>query len=151
MLGGRVGPCSSPEIGWYPIHPTKETPRDPLLAPIARPQPVFQWHHWGFDCPQDAVSIADSPDNGCQAFRVNAHAWGLQFHLELDQRLIQRWLKLPAYREKLIQSGLGVTPEEIEAQTAQLLPATLALAEQVFGAWLDRLNPPAQRLVLASR
>ena len=151
VLGGRVGPCSRPEIGWYPIHPTAETPLDPLLAPIVGPQPVFQWHHWGFDCPGTAVPIADSPNNSCQAFRYNTHAWGLQFHLELDQRLIQRWLKLPAYREELIQSGLGITPEQIETQTRALLPATLKLAEQVFGAWLDRLDPPAQRLVLASR
>lgn len=151
VLGGRVGPCPRPEIGWYPIHPTAETPGDPLLVPITAPQPVFQWHHWGFDCPGGAVSIADSPDSGCQAFRVNGHAWGLQFHLELDQRLIQRWLRLPAYRQELIDSGLGVTPEHIETQTGELLPTTLALADQVFGAWLDQLDAPEQRLVLASR
>ncbi len=151
VLGGKVGPCPRPEIGWYTIHPTEETPQDPLLQPIAGPQPVFQWHHWGFECPGGAVSIADSPDSGCQAFRANAHAWGLQFHLELDQRLIQRWLKIPSYRQDLATSGLDTSPEQIAAETSQLLPATLKLADQVFGAWLDRLDTPEQRLVLASR
>lgn len=151
VMGGRVGPCARPEIGWYPIHPTAATPHDPLLRPIAAPQPVFQWHHWGFDCPSGAVSVADSPDSGCQAFRLNEHAWGLQFHLELDERLIRRWLKLPDYRQELLDSGLGTSPEQIQRQTSELLPTTLALAEQVFGAWLDRLDTPQQRLVLASR
>lgn len=151
VLGGSVGPCPRSEIGWYPIHPTEATPHDPLLKPVVAPQPVFQWHHWGFDCPSGATSIADSPDSGCQAFRVNAHAWGLQFHLELDQRLIQRWLSIPSYRQELAASGLETSAEEIEAQTAELLPATLTLAQQVFGAWLDQLGAPEQRLVLASR
>ena len=151
VLGGRVGPCPRPEIGWYPVHPTAATPEDPLLKPIEQAQPVFQWHHWGFDCPGGAVSVADSPESGCQAFRLNGHAWGLQFHLELDERLIQRWLRLPAYRRELFDSGLGISPEHIERETSELLPTTLALAEQVFGAWLDRLDGPRQRLVLASR
>lgn len=151
VLGGRVGPCPRPEIGWYPVHPTPETPHDPVLQAIKTPQPVFQWHHWGFDCPTGAVSIADSPESGCQAFRVNRHAWGLQFHLELDQRLIRRWLSLPSYRQELERSGLGVTPERIETDTTRLLPETLKLAEQVFGAWLDQLDTPRQRLVLSSR
>lgn len=124
---------------------------EPLLKPVVTPQPVFQWHHWGFDCPNGAISVADSPDSGCQAFRVNAHAWGLQFHLELDQRLIQRWLSTPSYRQELAASGLQTSAEEIEAQTAELLPATLTLAQQVFGAWLDKLDAPEKRLVLASR
>ncbi len=151
VLGGRVGPCPSPEIGWYPVHPTHATSADPLLRPVREPQAVFQWHHWGFDCPPGSTAIADSPESGCQAFRVDGHAWGLQFHLELDQRLIHRWLTLPQYREDLKASGLAVTPERIEADTARLLPATLRLAEQVFGAWLDQLGDPEQRLVLSSR
>ena len=150
-LGGRVGPCPSPEIGWYQVHPTDQTRRDPVLRAMTAPQPVFQWHHWGFDCPAGATAVAESPESGCQAFHVAEQAWGLQFHLELDRRLIQRWLGLPAYRAELERSGLETTVQRIERETTQLLPQTLQLAEQVFGAWLDQLQQPEQRLVLASR
>ena len=150
-LGGHVGPCPSPEIGWYRVHPTTQTPADPVLQAMTAPQPVFQWHHWGFDCPPSATAVAESPDSGCQAFRVREQAWGLQFHLELDQRLIHRWLSLPAYRAELAQASVATTVKRIEDDTARLLPQTLQLAEQVFGAWLDQLQQPEQRLVLTSR
>ena len=151
VLSGRVGPCERAEIGWYPIHPTENTASDPVLTGLNQPRPVFQWHHWGFDCPTDAVSVAESRESGCQAFRVGPSAWGFQFHLELDQRLIHRWLTLPFYREDLAASGLATTPEAIEAETLRHLPGTLQLADTVFGAWLDQLDAPEQRLVLSSR
>lgn len=151
VLGGRVGPGEQAEIGWYSLHPTPATPDDKILAPLIEPHPIFQWHHWGFDCPPDAYSVADNPDSGCQAFRAGESAWGFQFHLELDRRLIHRWLTLPFYRNDLSDSGLARTPDQIEADTDQYLPSTLKLADKVFGAWLNQLDTPSQRIVLGSR
>ncbi len=151
VLDARVGPCEPPEIGWYELHPTEHTDDDPVLTPLDNPHPVFQWHHWGFECPRDAVPVATSIESGCQAFRTNDNAWGFQFHLELDQRLIHRWLTLPFYRENLANSGLPKTPDDIEADTRRHLPDTLELADQVFSAWLDQLESPRQRIILASR
>ncbi|MEN1726859.1 MAG: gamma-glutamyl-gamma-aminobutyrate hydrolase family protein [Pseudomonadota bacterium] len=151
VMGARVGPCDQAEIGWYPVDPTSHTVDDPVLAPLDRQQTIFQWHHYGFDCPRDAVSIAESRSNGCQAFRSGDQAWGFQFHLEMDARLIQRWLTLPFYREDLAESGLAHTPEDIAADTREHLAESEALADQVFGAWLDRIGSPEQRLVLPSR
>lgn len=151
VLGGRVGPCEPAEIGWYDLHPTEHTPDDPILGPLEKIHPIFQWHHWGFDCPGDAVPVATSPDSGCQAFRIDHGAWGFQFHLELDHRLIHRWLTLPFYRDNLAESGLPKSPDDIEADTRRFLPDTLDLADRVFSAWLDQLDTPQQRLVLASR
>lgn len=151
VLGAAVGPCQVPEIGWYRIAPTPATAADPVLHALDRPRPVFQWHHWGFDCPRDAASLAESDENGCQAFRVGSSAWGFQFHLELDRRLIHRWLTLPFYRDDLAGSGLSRTPTEIQRDTQSYLPETLTLADQVFGNWLNQLDTPEQRLVLSSR
>jgi GMP synthase (glutamine-hydrolysing) len=151
VLDGRVGPCARSEIGWYELHPTEEASADPVLRALDRPRRVFQWHHWGFDCPPGATALAESQESGCQAFRAESSAWGFQFHLELDQRLIHRWLTLPFYREELAGSGLELTPEQVEADTRSHLPQSLDLAKAVFGAWLDQLDEPAQRLVLASR
>ena len=151
VLAARVGPCDRPEIGWYELEPTNHTPADQVLKPLVRPHPIFQWHHWGFDCPADATPVATSLDSGCQAFRIGDQAWGFQFHLELDQRLIHRWLTLPFYQDNLATSGLPRTPADIEVDTARFLPDTLRLADEVFDHWLDLLGTPEQRLVLASR
>ncbi len=151
VLDGRVAPCDQAEIGWDDIDPTTATATDPVLQPLSQSRPVFQWHHWGFDCPTDAVSIAESSASGCQAFRAADCAWGFQFHLELDRRLIHRWLTLPFYRDDLAGSGLKKTPAEIQNDTQTYLPETLTLADQVFGNWLNQLDTPQQRVVLASR
>ncbi len=151
VLGGRVGPAERAEIGWYRIEPTKQAAADRVMSAWQRSHPVFQWHHWGFDCPPDALELATHADSGCQAFATGQSAWGFQFHLELDQRLIHRWLSLPFYLEDLASSGLDVEPEHIRRETTEHLPNTLQLADQVFGNWLELLTSPEQRLVVPSR
>lgn len=151
VLGARVGPCTPPEIGWYDLHPASDTRDDPVMHSLNGPRPVFQWHHWDFDCPVGATHLAHSADSGCQAFRAGSEAWAFQFHLELDQRLIRRWLTLDFYRNDLSNAGLARTPEDIRAATHEHLPATLGLAGEIFGNWLDRLEAPRQRIVLGSR
>jgi GMP synthase (glutamine-hydrolysing) len=149
--GARVGPSPRPEIGWYTIEPEATTPADPVLSALAEPSPIFQWHHWGFECPAGATPLARHPETGCQAFRAAERAWGFQFHLEVDARLIERWLTLPFYLDDLAGSGLGRRPEEIRRHNADYLPGSLALAEAVFGRWLDHLDTPATKIVLGSR
>ncbi len=151
VMGARVGPCDQSEIGWYDLDPTEHTANDPVLHALERRHPIFQWHHYGFDCPSAATSIAESPANGCQAFRAGNQAWGFQFHLEMDARLIKRWLTLPTYRDDLAGSGLPHGPDDIALETRRHLAHSEALADQVFGAWLERIAAPEQRLVLPSR
>jgi GMP synthase (glutamine-hydrolysing) len=151
VLGARVGPCEPPEIGWYELHAAAGARADAVMHPLDGPRPVFQWHHWDFDCPAGAVDLAHAPDSGCQAFRAGDNAWAFQFHLELDERLIRRWLTLDFYRDDLAASGLKRTPEDIRAATREHLPETLRLADRIFGNWLDRLDAPRQRVVLGSR
>lgn len=101
------------------------------------------------------VNFARDPDaepqlDRYQAFRAGTAAWAFQFHLELDERLIRRWLTLDFYRDDLARSGLERTPEDIRAATREHLPGTLGLADEVFGNWLERLEAPQQRIVLGS-
>jgi len=151
VLDARVGPCTPPEIGWYELCPSAGALDDPVMHPLTKPRPIFQWHHWDFDCPTGAANLAYDDESGCQAFRAGENAWAFQFHLELDERLIRRWLTLDFYRDDLAASGLKRTPEDIRAATHQHLPATLELAGAVFGNWIARLEAPRQRIVLGSR
>jgi len=98
-LGGTVGthPDGYAEIGWYPIDATEEGRR---LGEW--PEMVYQFHREGFDLPTDAVLLARGtgayPN---QAFRYGDNAWGIQFHAELTQIMMQRWVVRGARRFEL--------------------------------------------------
>jgi GMP synthase (glutamine-hydrolysing) len=152
VLGAKVGPALRAEIGWYPLKPrTPATAEDPVLHPLESEQSVFQWHSYGFDIPAGAVHLAESDDCPGQAFRYGTDAWGFQFHLELDEVLVRRWLSLPAYRAELQAAGIEQTPASILTGTGRHLGDARRLARRVFGNWLDRLGSAASRRILPSR
>jgi GMP synthase (glutamine-hydrolysing) len=152
VLGARVGPAERPEIGWYPVRPrAPEILADPVLNPLDVERPVFQWHSYGFEIPAGAVHLAESDDCPGQAMAYDGIAWGFQFHLELDESMIRRWLSSPGYINELAASGLAQTPEDILDDTGRFLSDTRRLAESVFGNWLDRLGPNGGRRLLPSR
>jgi GMP synthase (glutamine-hydrolysing) len=150
-LGGGVRPLRDWEIGWYELQPTHQAAGDPLFCALPEPHPVFQWHGYTFDLPQSALHLArcDSCEN--QAFRYGSNAYGLQFHLELDERLINRWLNYPEYRADLELRGRGQDTETIREQTHRLIGQSVALSQEVFGGFLAPLGEPRGRQILPSR
>lgn len=94
-LGGRVSahPEGLTEIGWYPLRPTAEG------AQLMRwPSMVYHFHREGFDLPSGATLLATADDYENQAFRYGDNAWGVQFHGELTQAMMQRWVVHGAHR-----------------------------------------------------
>lgn len=152
VLGARVARAARAEIGWYPVRPRlPAATEDPVLHPLDTERPVFQWHGDHFDIPAGATHLAESDDCPGQAIAHAGTAWGLQFHLELDERLIRRWLGSPGHLAELAASGLPTTPERILQDTQRWLGPTRELAERVFGNWLARLDAPSGWRTLPSR
>jgi GMP synthase (glutamine-hydrolysing) len=87
-LGARVYPSGIKEIGWYDLTPTPDAKNDPLLRHLRAREKVFQWHGDTFDLPTGAVHLAFSPLCPNQAFRYGRNAYALQFHLEVDRKMI---------------------------------------------------------------
>lgn len=150
-LGAPMRPLNEWEIGWYPLAPTASTAADPVLCALTQPQPVFQWHGYSFDLPEGAVHLARTELCENQAFRYGPRAYGFQFHLELDERLINRWLGLPPYLAELEASGVPHDAATIREQTHDLIGDSIHLSQDVFGALLDPLGRKAARHVLPSR
>lgn len=151
VLGASVPRNKVPEIGWYPLHKTEAGLADPVLAPLAATTPVFQWHGCRFDIPHGAMHLARSADCEQQAFRYGDNAYGFQFHLEMDERLVERWLATPAYREELADAGLPHDADAIRRQTRQHIAAMQAQADGVFNNFLDLVGRPQRRHTLPSR
>ena len=150
-LGAAVRPLPNWEIGWYDLRPTSQSAADPLFCSLVQPHAVFQWHGYTFDIPADAVHLARSDSCVNQAFRYGTHAYGLQFHLELDERLINRWLSYPEYQRDLENAGRDQDTAAIREQTHQLIGRSVALSYEMFGQFLKALGQPASRHILPSR
>jgi len=89
-FGANVYPGIKKEIGFY--HDlTKDDSRSKLFSGFVNPFTVFHWHEDTFDLPNNAVRLAHSNDYSNQAFQLGT-AVGLQFHLEVDENMVNLWL-----------------------------------------------------------
>ncbi len=149
-LGARLFPASQWEIGWYPLEINPQGQQDRLLQHYPSHQPVYQWHGYTFDLPPDAQHLAKSKHCETQAFHYAEHCWGFQFHLELDQRLIRRWLNLPQYLQELKAADTGHSVEQILRHTRQYIDQSVQTSHKVFNAFLDLL-PTSGSIILPSR
>ena len=151
-LGGTVTQCPSREIGWHDVELTAEGMRDPVLAAFADRQRVFQWHEDGIGLADGCTHLAQSEACPVQAFRYGEQAYGLQFHLEVDRGLIERWLTVPANQPMLEAERDRVRPELIREQVLSHVDELGALSRETFGRWIDRFElGAARRRYLPSR
>ncbi len=150
-LGASIGRNEQPEIGWYPLQQTDAGQADSVVGQLPAQSPVFQWHSCRFDIPSEAEHLATTDSCPPQAFRYGTNAYGFQFHLEMDQALVERWLNNPAYARELEESGLPWTADQIRLNTQQHIDAMQTNADRVFNKFLDLIGRPAKRAVLPSR
>lgn len=145
----RKGPVT--EIGWYEVAPTDHAVSDPVLAPLTQPQKIFQWHQDVFELPAGAVHLASTTDCPNQAFRAGRNVYGFQFHLEVDQPLIERWLNVPVHREELSDLRGQIDPDIVRRETVEHIARSQALGQAVFGRFIDQFDLPAKRRLLRTR
>jgi GMP synthase-like glutamine amidotransferase len=130
-LGGGVHVMDTPEIGWVPVESF-----DPLV-------PGGHWLQYHFDLmhlPPGGEPLARSPA-GLAAFRHGRHL-GLQFHPEADAELVDLWARLDP---KL--PSVGITVDDLAAQSEAHAEPALSQAFALFDGWLQRLvaEPAAGR------
>jgi GMP synthase-like glutamine amidotransferase len=106
-FGGEVGRSSAPEIGWYDVDTD-----NPDLVPGG---PWFQWHFDRWTLPPGATEIARTA-NASQAF-VLGRSLALQFHPEIDLKLLDLWLDDDRDGEVV---GAGLSHNELRERTTEL-------------------------------
>jgi GMP synthase (glutamine-hydrolysing) len=150
-LGGAVVRNARREIGWHKVALTRDGEADSVLASFSSEQQVFQWHEDGIELPPGAVHLAASKDSVVQAFRYGEHAYGFQFHLEVNRSLIERWLVLPA-NQAILQAESGrVDPQTIRQQSDASISALESLSQDTFTRWIERFEIAPRRRSLPSR
>lgn len=150
-LGGSVAPAPEKEIGWHEVTLSEAGRRDEVLGEFAPVQRVFQWHGDNLSLPPGGAGLASSPVCPHQAFRVGESVLGLQFHLEVNEALIERWLRVPDNQAELAEAAGQVDPAQVRAETPGYIGALNALSERTFGRWMARFGAPRRRRALPSR
>jgi GMP synthase (glutamine-hydrolysing) len=150
-LGADVYSNQTKEIGWYEVTPTQEGLRDPVIKHLAGHEQVFQWHGDTFDIPPGAVHLASSPHCANQAFRFGDNIYGFQFHLEVDQAMVERWFTIPSMLEEVANTEHLASADEMLKQTGKHINASTALGEKTFGAFIELIKAGPKRKALPSR
>lgn len=88
-FGAKVYPGPKKEIGFY--DDLKISNSSPLFSGFKNPFTVFHWHGDTFDLPDGAINLVSSEYYPNQAFQYKS-AIGLQFHLEVNEKMVNLWL-----------------------------------------------------------
>jgi GMP synthase (glutamine-hydrolysing) len=136
VLGARVYSNDEKEIGWYDVHATEESKQDPILGRFRDTEKIFQWHGDTFEIPRGAAHLAASELCANQAFRYQSNVYGLQFHLEVDEPMIHRWLTVGVNAKEIAALQGTIDPETIRAETRKHIVNLSRLSAEAFGEFI---------------
>ena len=112
-LGATVGPDPNGlyEFGYYPIEPLEGAAQDLALDATLN---VAHRHGEAFTMPAGARRLARRDVFENQAFRYGATTWAVQFHPEVNDAVLARWVGSDPPAEDLRRTG-AQTPAEQHA------------------------------------
>jgi GMP synthase (glutamine-hydrolysing) len=128
-LGGSVARLPRRMVEWVPVTVLDAAAGDPVMGALPDGACALHWNEDGFEPPPGSVELLARVAPSGEAFRYGDHAWGVQFHPEVDADGLEGW-----YAEggrELAQAG--VTEEEARLADSEHLPAQLALSTALFG------------------
>lgn len=125
----RPHPTGLAEIGYFPVEPAAAG-QSLFDAPLH----VYHWHHEGFELPAGAELLATGAHFPHQAYRYGTNTFGVQFHPEVDETIMESWLVEGA--EELHHPGAQSAAEQREHH-ARHDKAFDQWLEQFMDAWLQ--------------
>jgi GMP synthase (glutamine-hydrolysing) len=86
-------PVRAYEVGWGPVAWTRTQGQEPVLAGLGDAMPALHWHGDRIQLPAAATLLGSTPLCAEQMFRIDHHAHGLQFHVEVTDAALESWLE----------------------------------------------------------
>jgi GMP synthase (glutamine-hydrolysing) len=133
VLASRVYPGPQAELGWDELTLTDDGKASPLG--VLEGLRVLNWHGDTFDLPSGATRLASTPLTPNQAFSYGPKVLALQFHVELPERDMERWLI--GHTLELAKNKVDLA--SMREATARYAPPTNAASQKLFNDWLDGL------------
>lgn len=137
VLGAKVEVSKHKEIGWHHVELTPEGQSDHLFSSWRPTEKVFQMHGDFFELPKGASHLAASELCEGQAFRFGQKIYGLQFHLEVDQAMIQRWMNLASHRAEFESFRGHFDLESVAKDTEKYISRSLELSQNCFSRFIS--------------
>ena len=109
-FGAKIYRGPKKEIGFY--NDLKISNDSTLFSGFKNPFTVFHWHADTFDLPENAIRLASSEHYPNQAFQYKS-AVGLQFHLEVNEDMVNLWLDNSEEKLKKISD---IDPQKIRSE-----------------------------------
>ena len=109
-FGAKIYSGPKKEIRFY--NDLKISSDSTFFSGFQNPFTVFHWHGDTFDLPQGALRLASSEHYPNQAFQYKS-AIGLQFHLEVNEEMVNLWLD---NTEEKLQKISYINPQEIRSE-----------------------------------
>lgn len=133
-LGGECSKMTQPEIGVFDVDLTAEGQADPFFTGLNPVREVLQWHRVEVTkIPSGGIVLARSPACAVQALRLGKYAYGIQFHIEMTDTMVEEWTADIDYRNSL-ENILGVGAiDKINAECADRMPRFQETARLLFG------------------
>jgi GMP synthase (glutamine-hydrolysing) len=131
VLAARVYPGKQAELGWDQLMLTEEGKASPLG--VLEGLHILNWHGDTFDLPSGATRLASTELTPNQAFSYGPKVLALQFHVELPERDMERWL----IGHTLELAKHNVDLAKMRSLTARYAPPTNAASHKLFNDWLD--------------
>ena len=150
VLGSRVRKHTDREMGWYELRLTDAGRTDPVLSHFQPHERLFQSHGDTFDVPSGCVHLASSDICQAQAFRYGENVYGLQFHPEIDSKIVSDWLAMPENIAIFEAEPTQFSPTQILSDTSRYLDRSIALGEEAFRRWLRVAGRSERPLLLGS-
>ncbi len=151
-LGARVKANHTKEIGWGPVALTDFGKSHSAFKNFSEREMIFHWHGDTFEIPSGGLHLARSTLCENQAFSYEGHVLGLQFHLEVDDKLVRRWLDVPFMREEFQAHHPQLDVENFLNESKRLLPRVTDVGKNVFGEFIKLIGAcGVKRVRLPSR
>ena len=135
-LGAEVRKEAHKEIGWFPVTLSEAASADRVFRGVERSFIAYHWHGDVFDLPRGAVSLASSAQTQCQAFAYQERAYGVLFHLEATDKIVDDMVR--GFAGELDQQK--IKGAEILAQAREHLPQSQRIGSAVFQNWASLIE-----------
>jgi GMP synthase (glutamine-hydrolysing) len=129
-LGAKLHMNAANEVGVGTVDVVAD---DPVFGAAGSLQPVLHWHHDVVEVPDGATVLASTPETPNQAFRLGDSILAMQFHLEVDKHMLERWLGVDEMVDDL-------SPEvrlSLQADFAAAAPRMRQTADRAFDEFAD--------------
>lgn len=136
VLGGTVQASEHVEIGWSEL--TVEPAGVRWLGEVRRPR-LFQWHGESFSIPPGATRLVTGDYCANQAFEYGGRHLAMQFHCEVDEAKVRRWLVIGEQELASCASPAAQQAEVVLSDLAGMLVPSQRLADRIYGEWAKGL------------